>query len=220
MNICEIDVSSNYFLTRLKRFSCYPSKLYVAGDISIFERPIDALIGSRHISERDLVNARKVSEYLSRKDRVILSGMAIGADTETIKSALRANGKVCVVLPAGLNQIYPPSNHDLALQILAQGGCLISSFEPDQMVQRYTFLQRDRLIAMLADRVIAISANPSGGTAYTIRYANTHGVTTALYQADQNHALLREKAAISVNSLEQLDTLPEGEAAFNQITLF
>lgn len=63
---------------------------------------------------------------------------------------------VICVLPVKLekslrkDEIYPKSNKKLAEQIVAGGGCLISEYPSGTKPQRYTFVQSDRLQAMIS----------------------------------------------------------------------
>ena len=108
---------------------------------------------------------------LAKKGCTVLNGLAIGCDAKALEGAVAAKGKAVAVMPGGLDEIYPKSNQKLAEQIVAQGGCLISEYPSGTKPQRYMFVQRDRIQAMLSNKVLIVDANKDGGTMHTAEYA-------------------------------------------------
>ena len=54
---------------------------------------------------------------------------------------------------------------------LQAGGCLISEYPNGTRPQKYTFVQRDRIQAMLSNKVFIVDAEKDGGTMHTADYA-------------------------------------------------
>jgi DNA processing protein len=72
--------------------------------------------------------------------------------------------------------IYPATNRPLAKDILAKGGALISEYEPDQQSAfRANFLERNRIVAGLADAILITEAAARSGTLNTAMYALEQG---------------------------------------------
>lgn len=148
-----------------------PDILYYVGDISVFENVVIAVVGKRDAAERYLRLARRIGEVLAREGFTVLNGLAMGVDAYASKGAVEANGKVVAVMPGGLDEIYPKSNIELAEKIVTAGGCLISEYPNGTRPQKYTFVQRDRIQAMLSDKVFIVDAEKAGGTMHTADYA-------------------------------------------------
>ena len=150
-------------------------KIYYRGDSTLLERPSIAVIGTRHPAGR----SREVGYRLTKKiceltGMPIVTGLAIGCDTIAARAALDAGIPVIAVLPSAPSDIYPRSNRELAEEIVRKGGCLISEYGPGSDVQKWKFIARDRLMAEIADAVIAIECGENSGTMHTVRAA--HGL--------------------------------------------
>ncbi|MDE6639767.1 MAG: DNA-protecting protein DprA [Acetatifactor sp.] len=148
-----------------------PDILYYVGDISVLENVVIAVVGKRDAAERYLRLARRIGEVLAREGFTILNGLAMGVDAYASEGAVEANGKVVAVMPGGLDEIYPKSNIKLAEKIVTAGGCLISEYPNGTKPQKYTFVQRDRIQAMLSNKVFIVDAEKVGGTMHTADYA-------------------------------------------------
>ena len=80
----------------------------------------------------------------------IISGGALGIDTEAHTAALAAGGHTVAVLGSGLDQLYPRANLALFGQIIEAGGALVSEFTPSTEAAPYTFPIRNQTIALWA----------------------------------------------------------------------
>src|SRR5258708_5289137 len=67
-----------------------PVRMYVAGDITLLERPAVAVIGSRSASDAALAASAEVARWLVGAGYVVLSGLAAGVDTGTHRAAIEA----------------------------------------------------------------------------------------------------------------------------------
>ena len=155
----------------LRDMASAPEVLYYVGDISACENVVVAVVGRRDADERYLQIARRIGEMLAKKGCTVLNGLAVGCDAKALEGVVAAKGKAVAVMPGGLDEIYPKSNKKLAEQIVAQGGCLISEYPSGTKPQRYMFVQRDRIQAMLSNKVLIVDANKDGGTMHTAEYA-------------------------------------------------
>jgi DNA processing protein len=156
----------------LKKHVESPETLYYVGDLSVCNRSAVAVIGKRNAKERSFQISYRIGSVLAKNNYSVLNGIAIGCDTYALEGALSNRGKVVAVFPCGLDEIYPKSNRALADTILKNGGCLISEYPCGTRPQKYMFLQRDRIQAMLADKVLVVDAEENGGTMYTAKYAS------------------------------------------------
>lgn len=155
----------------MRELAYAPEVLYYVGDIAACENVVIAVIGKRDAQERYLKIAHKVGELLAKEGCTVLNGLALGCDAHALEGAVAANGKVVAVMPGGLDEIYPKSNQKLAKKIVESGGCLISEYPSGTKPQRYTFVQRDRIQAMLSNKVFVVDSEKESGTMHTAEYA-------------------------------------------------
>ena len=101
----------------------------------------------------------------------IVSGGARGIDTVAHEAALDFGGLTWVVLGGGHYELYPAQNENLFREIVQSGGLLISEYPPYARVQKYTFPERNRLIAALSQRLILAQAHERSGSLSTARAA-------------------------------------------------
>jgi DNA processing protein len=105
----------------------------------------------------------------------VVSGLARGIDQAAHEGALAAGGHTVAVLGTGVFEVYPPSGMALAERIVAEGGALVSEVEPDATPRRYSFPQRNRIIAGLVRGVVVVEAGPRSGSLITADLAQGVG---------------------------------------------
>ena len=161
---------------RLREIADAPTKLYIQGTFPNEELKFLTVVGSRKYSAYGKAVCEKLIEKLAGYPIVIISGMALGIDAIAHAAALRA-GLLTVAVPgSGLhpNVLYPKSNFALSRKILEAGGCLLSEFEPNFKATPWSFIQRNRIGAGLADAVLLIEAGEKSGTLTTARLATDY----------------------------------------------
>lgn len=147
-----------------------PSTLYTKGVFS-FHTPRIAIVGTRKASQDSIKLAKQFSASLTKWGCVIISGLAYGIDTAAHEGALENNGVTWAIMATGLDTIYPPRNHSLALSILNQGGCLWSEYPEETPSYPSHFLARNRIISALSDAVVIIEAPNKSGAMTTAAWA-------------------------------------------------
>jgi DNA processing protein len=163
--------SDVYYPERLKKMDSAPEILYYVGDISACENIVIAVVGKREATARYLDIAHRTGKMLAQQGCTVLNGLAVGCDAQALEGAVEAKGKVVAVLPGGLDEVYPKSNQKLAEKIVRSGGCLISEYPNGTRPQKYTFVQRDRMQALLSNKIFVVEAEMGGGTMHTADYA-------------------------------------------------
>ncbi len=101
-------------------------------------------------------------------------GMLQGALQVREEMALKAKIAHCPVigvLSCGLDAIAPPEARQMAARILSSGGLLLSEYPAHQPRQRYTFLQRNRILAALAASLIMAELGPKSKAFNLVDYA-------------------------------------------------
>jgi DNA processing protein len=95
----------------------------------------------------------------------------MGIDSIAHKTAIES-GLTTIAFPgSGLSwkTLYPAVNKDLAKNILEKGGALFSEYPPETRGAIWTFPQRNRIVAGIADMVIIIEAQEKSGALITAR---------------------------------------------------
>ncbi len=142
--------------------------MWMRGNAPLLERPLAAVIGTRHPSDRGRAAARRWALELVRLGGVVVSGGAVGIDQEAHRGALESGGATVVVPPCGLG-IYEPSPWFRA-RANAKNHLLCTNLEPREETSRSTPVRRNALVAALADVVIVVETPPRSGTAYVVNH--------------------------------------------------
>lgn len=210
----------------LRSFASSPETLYYVGDMSACDNLVIAVVGKRDADGRYLNISRKIGEILAKKGCTVLNGLAIGCDAKALEGAVDANGKTVAVMPGGLDEIYPKSNRKLAERIIDCGGCLISEYPSGTKPQKYTFVQRDRIQAMLSNKVFVVYAEKDGGTMHTAEYALKYERPLGCFAEPEgrispsgNQLLIESHKASGVSDTEELMEFV-GEPEYEQMSLF
>ncbi len=193
-----------------------PNVLYAQGDLSLLSQQQFglAVVGSRTHSPYGQAVTRDFAGAAARAGVFLWSGLAHGIDAIAHREALAHNTPTIAVLAGGLDHIYPVHHTDLAQQILAQGGLLISETPPGIRAQRGHFPRRNRILAGACRAVLVVEAGLRSGTLHTARFASEFGVPVFAvpgpYTSPRSigcHSLIAEGAAIASSPAELLRDL-------------
>ncbi|HEC2066531.1 DNA-processing protein DprA [Klebsiella oxytoca] len=142
-----------------------PAMLYVKGDVNILnEMPGVAIVGSRDVSAAGEEITKRITKKICEMGLVIVSGLAIGTDTNAHKATLNAKAKTIAVLAHGLEIAKPKQNARLANDILNNGGAWISEYPVGRPAFKQSFVQRNRIQVGLSAVSILIEAAKNSGT--------------------------------------------------------
>lgn len=171
-DIHVITIGGEYYPKLLKKLDDPPIALYCKGNIDLLKTSDHiAIVGTRHPTEIGKKFARRIAEVFVEKGYCIVSGLAIGIDTEAHIGTLDAKGKTVAVLAGGLHSIFPKENTNLAHRIIENGGVLISEQAIGSPAFRAAFVQRDRIQSGLSLAVCPVQTDIKGGTQNTIQFA-------------------------------------------------
>ncbi len=175
MNYNTIIPDKHTFLQGLANIAKVPERLYFRGELPPERIPTVAIVGTRKPTAYGREVTYTFAYELARKGVVIISGLAFGIDAIAHRAALDANGITIAVLGNGIDAIYPYSHRKLGEEIISAGGAIISEYPAGFPAQKYTFLQRNRLISGLADVVIVPEAAARSGSLNTVNHALEQG---------------------------------------------
>lgn len=146
-----------------------------AGAVGKRRVPTVAIVGTRKNTKYGEEVAFKAAEEVAKRGGVVVSGMAMGIDGVAHRGALAAGGKTVAVLGTAIDDIYPQRHYRLAEEIIRTGGAVMSEYAPGVKTYRGSFLERNRLIAGLADVVLIVEANERSGSLNTAMHAVEQG---------------------------------------------
>ncbi len=193
-----------------------PKALYLRGEMPPEELKWLCVVGSRACSPYGRRQTAKLIAGLANYPIAIISGLALGLDSEAHKAALDVGLPTLAVLPSSVDEasIYPSSNRALAQRILARGGGLISEYPAPFKAQLYGFPARDRLMAGLSHATLITEAGEKSGTLITARLALDYNrdVMGIPHELDREggmgvNRLLREGATLIRDSDDILQVL-------------
>lgn len=126
----------------------------------------------------------ELASRLAEQGIVIVSGLAYGVDAEAHRAALVAGGATIAVLPGPIDTIVPVAHRDLAQQIIARGGALLSEYASGAIPFRQNFVVRNRLVSGLSDAVLVTEAGAQSGCHHTVNFALDQGKEIMAVPAD------------------------------------
>ncbi len=168
-------------------------------------KKIITVIGSRQPTPYGEAAAARFVPYLTAAGYSLASGLAAGLDTCAHRLSLINNGHTIAILGSGLDYIYPKNNKSLALEIIRRGGLLLSEYPPTAAPLKANFIQRNRLLAAIAEITLVLEAGLKSGSILTARTAKKLGRT--VYAVPGNifsseaagcHRLIQENARLAV----------------------
>ena len=156
---------------RLKEIYDPPLILFVKGDSAILNRPQLAVVGSRNVSIHGRETAYNFARELSEQGIVVTSGLALGVDAHAHKGAVDNKSATIAVIATGIDLCYPARHKQLAKDIIANGGAIVSEFLPNTPPKSGHFPKRNRLISGMSAGVLIIEAAMQSGSLITARCA-------------------------------------------------
>ncbi len=152
-----------------------PHLLFCLGDANLNDPFPFAVVGTRGASEYGLRHTRAISRDLAQAGMCIVSGLAQGVDAAAHLGALEARGRTVAVLGGALDKFYPAENRGLMREILAHGGSVISEYAPGVRPTRYSFLERNRIIAGMSLGTLVTEGPMRSGAANTAHWTTENG---------------------------------------------
>lgn len=199
-----------------------PVVLYARGNISAFQLPAIAMVGTRKPSMTGAETARYFARELSQRGLAIVSGLALGIDAEVHQGCLDVKQTTIAVMATGIDMIYPRRHQKLAEEI-CENGLILSEFPLKTSPIAGHFPRRNRIISGLSLITLIVEAAIRSGSLITARLAmeqnrDVMAIPSSIHnpQARGCHHLLQQGAKL-VTSID--DVLVEVKMD-HQITAF
>ena len=166
---------SEEYPERLKEIAAFPYALYVKGGLPDRGSRKAAIVGARRCTPYGEKYAVDFARMLAACGVEVISGMARGIDGMGHRGALMSGGKTYAVLGCGVDVCYPKEHIGLYVDILEQGGGILSEQPPGTPPLAQHFPARNRIISGLADMVLVMEAGRKSGSLITVDMALEQG---------------------------------------------
>ena len=188
--------------------------LWVAGSLAGLDRRTVAIVGPRAPSLGGIARARDLAAGLSQAGVCVISGLALGIDGAAHLGALDGPTPTIGVLGGGHRSFFPKRNRDLADRMIASGGGVLSPYAPDEPARPPQFIQRNGVVAALADAVVVVEAAQRSGALNTASWAASLGIDVLAFPGDVErvvaagcNALIRDGATLVRGTADVLEAL-------------
>lgn len=148
-----------------------PYILYYQWDLSLLSKPLLGIVGPRKHSDFAKSMVQKLINQSSNYDLATISGLAFGVDQLAHKYSLENNIPTIAVLGGWFRHYLASKDRELIRRIVDNWWLVISEFKLSQKPQTYTFPQRNRIIAGLADVLFLPEASKNSGSLITVEFA-------------------------------------------------
>jgi len=207
-----ITVIDKEYPRQLHDLTCPPFVLFYYGNLKLIDDisyNMVGVIGKREASDYGKMCCINIVKGLKEYNSIVVSGLAVGNDCVASQTAIDNNIPTIVVLGSGIDNCYPPSNKSLYNQI-KEKGLILSEYPNDLTPEPENFLNRNRIIAALSDKIVVIEANKKSGTMNTVGYGLELGkdIYAIPYHANTDsgcNMLIKEGAKLIENADDIFD---------------
>lgn len=203
-----ISYDSPLYPALLKELCDPPLLLYLLGNPELLQNKAVAMVGSRAATAYGRRTALALAEGLSHYGMCVVSGLAMGIDTEAHRGALAGGGTTVAVLGCGLDIIYPRQNNRLYDEI-RKTGAVVSEYRLGTRPEGFRFPARNRIIAGLSRGVVVVEAARRSGSLITAQIALDIGRDVFAvpgqvdsYKSEGAHWLLQQGAKLVMNAAD------------------
>lgn len=202
---------------RLRECPDAPPLLFMLGNANLNSAHILSIVGTRRPTAYGVQFCEQLIEHTSQAadDLLTVSGLAYGIDASAHQASLATDVPTVAVLAHGLDMIYPAAHRGIAQQIVHQGGAILSEYHRGVKPFRNHFLERNRIIAGLADATVVAESAIKGGAMSTANIAFSYnrevfavpGRIGDEQSSGCNHLIKIGKAHIATSADDVADTM-------------
>jgi DNA processing protein len=211
--ICKGDKDYPY---RLAECNDAPLVLHSMGNADLNAKHIVSIVGTRHASEYGKSVCENFVADLAKfvPGTLIVSGLAYGIDVCAHRAALKAGLPTVGVLAHGLDRIYPTAHRSTAKSMIENGG-LLTEFMSGTNPFPQNFVQRNRIVAGMADATVVIESASKGGSLITASLATGYdrdcfafpGRINDQYSQGCNELVSRNRAALITSAYDFVEAM-------------
>jgi DNA processing protein len=182
-NATVITMGGAYFPRALAEIYDPPFVLYLRGAPDALAHTPIGVVGTRLPSAVCARAAYDFGAQAAGEGHILVSGLARGIDAMVHRGAVSKRGAGVAVLGSGIDTIYPRENRRLAMDLLDNGGALVSEYPPGVPALKYHFPARNRIISGLVQGVVLVQAPTRSGALITVDHALEQGRDVFVHQA-------------------------------------
>ena len=201
---------------RLRQCPDRPLLLYSKRNMHPSDGHVVSVVGTRQPTQRGKEMTEKpVHQRHEQLESVtIVSGGAYGIDIAAHRAAIQCGIPTIIVPAHGLDRIYPYQHRPEAVATLERGGILTEFPSGTEPLAGY-FVQRNRIVAGLADAVVVVESRERGGSLITAQMAVDYnrelfafpGRPTDTSSAGCNKLIRCNKAALITSAEDLIDAM-------------
>lgn len=176
LGIHYISDDMNEYPSQLRNVKNHPPVLCVRGNVDVLSMPAVGIVGTRHATAAGMNFVADIACAFASNGYAVVSGLAMGTDSAAHRGALRADGnrQTIAVVAGGVDYIWPLENESLYWEIVARGA-VISEMPVGFTPVATNFVQRNRWIAGISEKLIISEADMNSGSMKTARFALNMG---------------------------------------------
>ena len=174
-NIGILTPENRHFPSALLKIEGQPLVLYYKGRLPSFSRSLCvSVVGTRNVTAYGSSAAYTIAHDLASTGAIVVSGMALGADTAAHRGALDAGGHTVAFLGCGIDIIYPKDNARLMQEIISCG-TVITEYAPGLPPEGRHFPVRNRLMSGVSSAILVVEASEKSGAMITASHGLKQG---------------------------------------------
>lgn len=160
--------------------------LYVRGGFDVIKGEATvACVGSRKIRLPYSELQESFARHAVLRERTVVSGFALGADSIAHRAAIAAGGKTVCVMAGGLERPFPPENKDLWEQFLrTHKAVFVTEFGFGTRASSLNLRKRNKLIVAFSRAVVVGQSSAKGGAMNAYRFARDQRKPVATFVDD------------------------------------
>ena len=140
-----------------------PTIIFWKGDIDHLAGTRVAIVGTRRATRYGIDVANELARELSLAGVSVVSGLALGIDGAAHSGAIAVDGAPPIaVVGSGLDRVYPREHRSL-WRCVTERGVILSEHPLGTPAVAWQFPARNRIIAALADVVVVVESQSTGG---------------------------------------------------------
>ena len=216
-NIKIVTYFDEEYPSNLRNIFDPPMYLFYQGKISSKDNMSIAIVGSRTLSMTGIQTVKKISRELASAGFVIISGLAMGADTVAHIGAMEAEKRTVAILGSGIDKEVNVCSRSTRRKIIETGGAVISPFKIGTEGTKYTFPARNRVISGMGLGVLIGEAKMKSGSLITASFGLEQGrevfaLPNLIYKEKfegSNNLIKTGQAKLIMGVKDVIDEMPE-----------
>lgn len=171
--IFAITIADFNYPKNLRQLEHPPFVLFYKGNLTLLNNKLKiSVIGSRNAHWSSRTRVQQIIFNLKDHDVVWISGFAYGVDFWTHYFANLYNLKTIVCCAFGFNRLYPKQHQGIWNELLAKNnGLFLSEYPLNAFPKKAYFLERNRIISGLCNKLVVVEASIPSGTMNTVSHA-------------------------------------------------